>query len=418
MNRIFISLCLIVTLAFFSCDQKPAVVTPPVPVNLYTVTKQTVLYYDKYPATTQALSQVNLLPQVQGYITGIYFSDGSRVKKGQPLYEIDRRLYQSAYDAAAANLKVAQGNLEQAQQDADRYVYLNSYHAVAKQQYDHAIIALENAKNQVKSADEALKTAKTNLAFSIINAPFTGTIGFSQVKLGNVVTIGQTVLNTISTDDPMAVDFLVNEKQLQNFEHFQTEKHAPTDSLFTLLLPDNSLYPFIGKIAVIDRAVDPQTGTIRVRLIFPNPKNELRVGMSCLVRVHNLETTPQMMIPGKAVVEQMGEYFVYVAKDTLLPRSTDSAAKKNEAGAVPEGPKLRSIQKKVKLGQTIGENVIVLSGIAPGDKVITDGVQAIHDGSAIAAGGKKGGSGKPEASKEGKSDSTKKEGKKSKQPTN
>src|ERR1022692_4153158 len=310
MHRVLMSVLLLSCLIFFSCKQKQPPPVPPTPVNLYTVKAQHVLYYDKYPATTQGLSQVSLLPEVQGYITGIFFTEGSHVKKGQILYEIDKRLYQAALDAAAANLKVAEGNQVQAQQDADRYVYLNNEHAVAKQLYDHAVIALDNAKNQTKASEEGVKTAKTNLTYSVIYAPFNGTIGFSQVKLGNMAVVGQTVLNTISTDDPMAVDFLINEKQLMDFEKIERKKQQPIDSLFTLLLPNNSLYPHNGKISIIDRAVDPQTGSIRVRLVFPNPQNDLKVGMSCIVRVHNQDAAPQLVIPGKAVVEQMGEYFV------------------------------------------------------------------------------------------------------------
>ncbi len=111
--------------------------------------------------------------------------------------------------------------MAQAQQDADRYTYLNSQNAVAKQVYDHAIIALQNAKNQVQAAEESVKSAKTNLSYAIITAPFDGTIGFSQVKMGNMVSVGQTVLDTISTNDPMAVDFLINEKQLADFEELE-----------------------------------------------------------------------------------------------------------------------------------------------------------------------------------------------------
>ena len=342
-NRVLLlSIGLLSCISFFSCDAPPVIKTPPVPVNLFAVTRQSVIYYDNYPSTTQALSQVNILPEVQGYITGIFFKDGSEVKKGQKLYEIDKRLYESAYDGAVATLKVAQGNLEQAQQDADRYEYLNSNQAVAKQLYDHAIVTLKNAKNQVNVAEQTVKAAKTNLAYSVITAPFDGTIGFSQVKQGNMVTIGQTVLNTISTNNPMAVDFLVNEKQLPAFGKLQKGDKASPDSLFTMLLPDNSLYNFTGKISVIDRAVDPQTGSIKVRLVFPNPKNDLKVGMSCVVRVHNLETIPQMLIPTKAIVEQMGEYFVYVAKDTVV--KADTAVKKTDDSAQTV-PRLRSIQK-------------------------------------------------------------------------
>ena len=369
---------------FSSCDQKVTPPNPPVPVNIIKVSLQSVVYFDKYPATTQALNQVNLLPQVQGYITGIFFNDGADVRKGQRLYEIDTRLYQASVSAAEANLKVAKGNYDQAKQDADRYVYLNSYNAVAKQQYDHAIIALQNAKNQVAAAEETVKTAKTNLTYAIISAPFDGTVGFSQVKIGNMVVAGQTILNTISTNNPIAVDILVNEKQLPQFEGFQNNTKAGNDSLFTMLLPNNTPYPFPGKISVIDRAVDPQTGSIRVRLIFPNNKKVLKAGMSCVVKVHNQETAPQMLIPNKAVVEQMGEYFVFISKDTAYKRSPD-ADNKQAADTTMESVKLRSVQRKVQLGQTIGGNIIVLSGLSINDRLIVDGVQAIHDGSAIAA---------------------------------
>src|SRR5579871_3391868 len=118
MNKMVL-IMVIAGLAFFSCQQKQAPPPPPVPVNLYTVSAQKVLYYDEYPATTVALSQVDIRPQVQGYITGIFFTEGTHVKKGQKLYEIDERLYKAAYDQAVANVKVAQGNLEQAEQDAN-----------------------------------------------------------------------------------------------------------------------------------------------------------------------------------------------------------------------------------------------------------------------------------------------------------
>ncbi|WP_295711851.1 efflux RND transporter periplasmic adaptor subunit [Mucilaginibacter sp.] len=385
MKRVFLNTIFISIVIFAACKKKQPPENNEVPVNLYKVKAQRVLYYDKYPSTTAALSQVTLLPQVQGAITGIFFTEGTEVKKGQKLYEIDRRIYQDSYDAAVANRKVTEGTLLQAQQDADRYEYLNKYNAVAKQLYDHAIITLDNAKSQVKSADQAVKTAKTNLNYAEVYAPFDGTIGFSQVKLGNVVTAGTTVLNTISTNDPMAVDFVINEKQLPKFERMQQSKHEPTDSLFTILLADNSLYPVNGKIAVIDRAVNSQTGAITIRLVFPNPKGMLRVGMSCVVRVHNQEPGPQIVVPGKAVVEQMGEYFVYTAKDSLVnnPKAgADSAKNKIK--------KLVAFQKKVQVGETIGPNMIIKSGIDDGERVIVDGVQLLHDGSKITTANKVG----------------------------
>src|ERR1700742_4282893 len=198
MNKGFLNIVLVSCIVLSACDKKQPPADNEVPVNLMKVKAKVVKYYDKYPATTNALSQVNLLPQVQGAVTAIYFTEGSHVKKGQKLYEIDTRIYTDNYNAAVANLKVAQGTLVQSQQDADRYEYLNKYNAVAKQLYDHAVITLDNAKNSVKAADQTVKTAKTNLNYSTVYAPFSGTIGFSMVKIGDVVNPGATILNTLS----------------------------------------------------------------------------------------------------------------------------------------------------------------------------------------------------------------------------
>jgi RND family efflux transporter MFP subunit len=385
LNTIFLS-CLVVT----ACQKKQAPPNPEVPVNLLKLTPKTVLYYEKIPATTRALNQVNLLPQVAGAITGMYFTEGTAVNKGQKLYEVDERLYQAAYDQAVANLDVSKSSLVEAQQDADRYVYLNKYNAVAKQLYDHAVVTLEQAKSTVKASEQQVKTAKTNLTYATVYAPFTGTIGISQVRLGEVVSPGVTTLDTLSQDNPMAVDFIINEKNLPFYEKLQHEK-IKIDSLFSLLMPDNSLYGHLGKLAIIDRAVDPQTGTIRVRLVFDNPDFYLRAGMSCVVRVHNQDVGPQLVVPNKAVIEQMGEYFVYVAKDTLIKVSPDSLKKmdkKDAAGA--NKPKLIAVQKKVQTGQVIGADIIIKSGIKAGDKIIIDGLQSLHDGVQITTANKVG----------------------------
>jgi membrane fusion protein (multidrug efflux system) len=392
MNRLASIPVLIGALGFFSCKPKPTPPTPPVAVNLMTATTQRVYYYDKYPSTTVALSQVSLTAQVAGYVTSIDFQEGSHVHKGQLLYQLDQRLYQASVDQARANLRVDSGNLLQQQQDADRYTYLARHNAVATQLVDHQLISLQNAKDSVMAAQQLLKTALTNLTYSNIYAPFDGTIGISQVRLGNLVNAGTTLLNTISTDNPMAVDFLVNEAQLPHFEELQRNQQS-VDSLFTILMPNQELYPHLGKILFIDRAVDPQTGAIDVRLVFPNPQYILRPGMSTVVRVHNQDPSPQIVVPGRAVVEQMGEYFLFIAKDTVMERpNTDSSARKG-ADSV-ETPKLRAFQKKVQLGQTIGPNVVVKSGINVGDHVIVDGVQAIHEGSIINAGPARGAGGR------------------------
>ncbi len=380
-----IGLVLLGSISLWSCgsggDKSKAGNNPanaPVPVTLYETHLQPVVYYDQFPGTVTALMQVDIHAETEGYVTGVNFTEGSHVHKGQVLYEIDKSKYQASYDQAMANVRSAQETEAQSQKDADRYNYLNQHDAIAKQVVDHALTTLNTSKNQVNAAKQDLKKAQTDLNYATIKAPFDGTIGISQVKLGNTVTAGQTVLNTISTDDPMAVDFVVNEKQVPRFIKLKQKSGDGGDSLFTVLMPDNTLYTGLGKISVIDRGVDPLTGTIKIRVVFPNKDGLLRAGMSCTMRVHNEDDQPQLIIPSKAIVEQMGEYFVYIAKDTTINDSKDK--KKDDAA---KGPAVKAAQRKIMLGQTIGANVVVKSGLTEGDKVITDGVQKLHDGSIV-----------------------------------
>ncbi|HXO77282.1 MAG TPA: efflux RND transporter periplasmic adaptor subunit, partial [Puia sp.] len=192
-----------------SCGSKPAPqAPPPASVNVYTVATGNATYFDMYPATATPLNQVDIKPQVAGNIVGIYFKDGQQVKKGQKLYEIDQQQYAAAVNQAKANLAVAQANLAKSQQDADRYQELAKQDAIARQTLDHQIADLEAAKRQVEAAQANVASVQTNLNYSNIYAPFNGTIGISLVKIGTSV-YPQTLLNSVSTDDPMAVDIAI-----------------------------------------------------------------------------------------------------------------------------------------------------------------------------------------------------------------
>ena len=384
MNRSFfkITIFLLSSAVLGSCGDKKAAPNPdtlPVAVNIIPVTAEKINWYERFPGTIVATSQVDIRAVIEGYVTGIFFREGEQVQKGQKLYTIDDSKYQAVYSQTQANIRVAEANVAQAQKDADRYNYLNEHDAVAKQTLDHAVTTLQNAKSQLQAAKQDLVKAQTDIGYAVIKAPFAGTIGISQVRLGNAVVPGQTTLNTISAGGPVAVDIVVNEKQLGQFIRLQKKKNNAADSIFTLLTPDNKPYGYPGEIAIIDRGVNPQTGTLTVRLQFPNPGDMLRSGMSCLVRVRSDDTSKQVTIPAKAIVEQMGEYFVYVAKDTMLPAAKDAGTQKEK----PAGPAFLAKQKRVMMGQTIGDRVIIKDGLQEGDSLITDGVQKLHDGSLL-----------------------------------
>jgi membrane fusion protein (multidrug efflux system) len=345
-----------------SCGSKPQQqAPPPTSVNVVDVTKGDAVYYDEYPATITPLNQVDIKPQVAGNITGIFFKDGQQVHKGQKLYQIDQQQYQAAYEQAVANVSVSEANLVKAQQDADRYTFLAQQDAIAKQILDHALADLESAKKQLAAAKANVNSVETNLKYAAIYAPFDGTIGISQVKVGTAV-YAQTLLNTVSSDNPIAVDIAIDQTEIVRFNNYLQKGTNAADSVFTISLPDGSVYPHPGNVYLLDRAVDPQTGTIKTRLVFDNPKSDLKAGVTCNIRVKNNSGSNTLLIPYKAVVEQLGEFFVFIDADN------------------------KALQRKVVLGNKINDKVIVKSGLNGDEKIITDGVQKVRDSSAIQVG--------------------------------
>jgi membrane fusion protein (multidrug efflux system) len=350
------------TAGLVSCSGNAAEKKTEVPAVRVTVTNvrlTNAIFYNSYPANVVALKEVELRGQVSGYITGIYFTEGKKVRSGEKLYEIDRRKYQATYDGIKSSVKIAEANLEKVQRDADRYSDLAKQDAVAKQLLDNAMTDLKNARQQLEAANSELIKAKTDYDYSLIIAPFEGTIGFSRVKLGTLITPGQTLLNTVSSDDPMGVDFEINETELSRFRELEDGEISRNDTTFRILLADNSKYPYSAQISVIDRAVNPQTGTIRVRVTVPNRERMLKPGMSCKVLVLNAEAGQQLLIPFKAVMEQLSEYFVFTVKDKNVK------------------------QVKVLLGPKVNSDVIVLKGLNKDESIIVDGLQKLHDGSEI-----------------------------------
>lgn len=332
---------------------------PPVLVTLAQVETTDAVYFDEYPGTVTALNQTELRPQVSGYITGIYFQDGQKVSKGQRLYSIDAQVYNANYQQSIANLQVQESNLMKAQKDADRYHELEKHDAIAKQQVDYAEASLEAAKRQLAAARAAVNSVRANVSFSTITAPFAGTIGISNVKVGAAVVAGQSILNTVSTDNPIAVDFAVDQQEIYRFAQMQQQKSDPKDSIFTIAF-GTDVYPYPGTISLIDRAVDAQTGTIKTRLVFPNDKDLLKPGMNTSVKVKNNTAVQSIIIPYKAVNEQLGEFFVYVAGDSN-----------------------KVTQKKVVLGKQVQNNIIVKEGLKQGDKIVVEGMQKLREGSVI-----------------------------------
>lgn len=333
---------------------------PPTQVTKATVTDQEVITTDSYPGVVVALNEVELRPQVGGYITAIYIKDGQKVTKGQKLYEIDRTKYLAAHTSAQANVAVAKANRDKAKKDADRYTRLAEQDAVAKQRVDYASTDLANAESQVAAAQAQLSSAANDLQRSIIVSPLTGTIGISQVKLGALASPGTTLLNTVSSNNPIAVDIAVNQSEIPRFMRLQKDAKAEKDSLFNVQLQDGSIYNGQGHITAIDRAVDPQTGTIKVRISYPNSEGRLLAGMTVNLKALNKSSEHQLVIPYKAVTEQLGEFNVFVVGDSS-----------------------KAEPRIIKLGKQFDKSVVVKSGLKQGEVIVVDGVQNVKPGAVV-----------------------------------
>lgn len=341
-----------------SGSQTPAA-PPAASVSAYRVSSKPVTGLDNYPATLVAVKEVEIRPQVSGYVTRIFIKDGQKVNKGQKLYEIDRSKYLAARNQAEASLASARANLARVEKDLDRYKRLDQKEAIARQVLDNARAEFLAAEAQVKAAEAQVASAGTDLEYTVITAPFAGQVGISQVRVGGQVSPGQPQLNTISSSGPIQVDFVINEREIPRFNRLMNAESSP-DSLFTLRLGGETVYPYPGKLVVMDRAVGRQSGTLNVRVEFPNPEGMLVPGMTATLQVLNQDYGKQLVIPYRSVTEQMGEYFVYViASDSTVSQQT------------------------LQLGTVIGPEVVVREGLDSGQTIVVEGIQKLRQGAKV-----------------------------------
>ena len=330
---------------------------PATSVTTYQVSKQEVTQQLNYPGKITGLREVELRSNVSGYLTAISFQEGSIVNKGQKLYEIDRTQYLAAYNSALAMLKSAKALLARSQKDFERYQLLDQKQAISKQRLDYAQTETATVQAQVDAAKANLSAAKNNLDNSIIYAPFTGSIGISLLRIGSLVSAGSTLLNIISDTNPVALDIDVDQKELPFFLALENNRTVTQDSIFTTTIPGSTADQIVGKIATIDRSVNPATGTIKVRVSFPNASGNLRIGMNSNLKVLKKSTGEVLVIPFQAVTEQLGEFTVFVLGDS------------NKVD-----------QRNITLGAKFNANIVVTKGLKEGEVIVNVGVQNLRNG--------------------------------------
>lgn len=348
------------TAGAIACADAPPKAPPPAPeVYVARVTQRTIPVYVDLVGETRGVQDVDIRARVEGFLESMQFREGSFVRKGTVLYQIDRKPFEAALAGARADLATARARLEKTTTDVARFTPLVAKQAVSQLELDNAHSARDAARSQVDAAGAAVDLAALQLGYTRVTAPIDGLVGTTLVKPGNLVGRGEpTLLTTISQIDPiMFVVGLTEADYLRIATHSGGRPGAPPRTAgIELTLADGAVYPYMGRVGAVERAVNTSTGTLGAQLLFPNPTLVLRPGAYGRARVL-IDTMPDaMVVPQRAVQEQQGQYSAAVV----------GADKKIEFRTLKVGPK-------------IDAQWVILDGLAPGEQVVADGVQAIRD---------------------------------------
>lgn len=349
----------LLTLAACGGSDKPAAAPPEVLVA--EVVQKDVPIIREWVGTLDGEVNAEIRPKVEGYILRQLYQEGSFVRKGQPLFQIDPRQFQAALDQAKGNLERQNAALEKANNDVARYTPLAKEKAISQEELDNALSSQRAGQANVDSAKAALDNAQLNLNWSTVTSPIDGIAGIAQFQVGALVN-GQSVLTTVSTVNPILVIFQISEQQYLKAAEARMMGNALEDLSLELILADGSVYPHKGKPTVSDREVNVKTGTIAVKGSFPNPGNLLRPGQFAKVRMAVTTAKGAILVPQKAVSDQQGNPMVAVVKAD---------------GTVDIRP--------VKPGPIVGNLVVIEEGLKPGEKVIVEGLQKVKPGAPVAA---------------------------------
>ncbi len=356
--------------ALTGCNRKsqapPA--TPMPEVATVTIAQQRVVLTTELPGRTSPYLISEVRPQVNGLVLKRLFTEGTDVKAGQELYQIDPAPFQAALDNAKAALGRAEANLPAIQSRVNRYKEALAEKAVSQQDFDDADAALKQATADVQYYKAMVETATINLKYAHVVSPISGRIGKSAVTDGAIVTAYQPMaLATIQQLDPIYVDVPQSTTELlrlkERLEAGHLNRDGENQNKVQLILEDGTVYSEEGTLQFRDVSVDPTTGSVILRMVFPNPKGILLPGMFVRAVVKEGVNEKAILIPQQAV-----------ARD---PKGNPTALAVGNDGKV--------IQKLLTVDRTIGDKWLVSSGIASGDSVIVEGMQKVRPGATVKA---------------------------------
>jgi membrane fusion protein (multidrug efflux system) len=342
------------------CGEQKATGPAAPTVEVAHVVQQDVPIMREWVGTTDGLVNAKINAQVQGYLIKQNYQEGSLVKKGQVLFEIDPRPFQAALEQAKGQLAINEGQLYTAKANLEKIRPLAAVNAVSKKDLDDAIGREASARAAVQASKAAVRKDEIDLSFTKITAPIDGIAGIAKAQIGDLVgNPGGPELTTVSTVDPIKVFIPLSEQEYMRFIREAEAKgnSEPKGSNLELILADGRVFPHKGKLYFADRQVDERTGTIKVATLFPNPGNLLRPGQFAKVKALIETQTGALLVPQRAVTELQGRYQVAVV-----------------------GPDNKVDLRWVKVGERTGSLWVIDEGLKPGERVIVEGIQKVRAG--------------------------------------
>jgi len=335
----------------------------PIPVGYVVAQQGSAPIQQELPGRVAAFQVSDVRPQVSGVILKRMFQEGSIVHEGQTLYQIDPSIYAAQEAQASANLQSARANAVAARTKAQRFAPLAKMEAISKQDYTDALAQARQAEASVAQNSASLRAAQVNMRFTRVPAPITGRISLSNVTQGALVTANQTqALATITRLDPVYVDVQQSAADLLNLRRALSQGGAePTSAQMHLKLPDGSIYGYTGTVEFSQVIVDQSTGTVTIRARFPNPQS--------------------ILLPGMFVTAQFAQAVQNAA--ILVPQQAVSRDPQGNATLYVVGPGNRAVQRSVVADRTFGADWVITEGLAPGEKVIIQGLGNLKDGAQI-----------------------------------
>jgi len=356
----FVAVCMLFnSLTAYSQTTKSSAASPLPDVDVVAVTQKDVPVYGEWVASLDGLINASIRAQVQGYLIKQNYKEGDFVTKGTTLFEVDPRPFETTVNEAKAVLAKHEAVLRTHQATLKRIVPLAAAKALSQKDKDDATGAVQAAEAQVLAAKASLQRAQLDLEFCKITSPIDGIAGISQVQIGDLVGSQQNnVLTTVSTLNPIKAYISLSETEyLGAAQKKGTTQVAPPQIPLELILVDGSTWKEKGRVSFADRHVDPNTGTLKVAALFPNPDNFLRPGQFAKVRALTQTQMGALLVPQRAVSELQGKYQVAVVDQNNVVRI-----------------------RQVKVGERIDQMWIVLQGLKPGDVVVSEGLTKVRDG--------------------------------------